>query len=283
MSTHMKTLLLRALLLIVPSLAAFAQFTPITEDFSTTGPLVGSTPDSGLGDWTRSSGGTPALSTASGALGLAASAGESAQLNFASVNLGGGTIYMGWDFTVSADGSLNTSDSVQAIAGFRSGTPASGSFELSFGVFRPSAAAQTFSGVPSTTTSQVVAGLFTGTSLNASNTDLAEWAVVLNRGVAYRAVLGVDLDADEARLWINPVSVASSSVAVPFDAAVRGVFFRQGGASHGEVTIDNLSVSRDFAAAAAFPVSAVPEPSASALLLGLFATSAAFTRRRQRN
>jgi len=277
----MKTLPLLSLGFALP-LTALAQFTPLTDDFSTTGSLVGSTPDSGVGGWTQITNSSPALSVASGTLALAASSGEAAQLNFASGNLSVGTIYMGWDFTVSSTGSISTSDTIQAIAGFRSGTAATGVFELSFGVFRPSGNAQSTSGAPSTTTSQFAVGLFTGTSFNASSGNLAEWSVSLNRGTQYRAVLGVNLDADEARLWIAPASVESPSIALSTTAAMRGVFFRQGGASHGAVGIDNLVVAQSFATAATVTTAAVPEPGAFALVAGLAATALGLGRRRAR-
>ncbi len=272
----MKTLPLLALVLSLP-LPAFAQFTPLADDFSTTGALVGSTPDSGVGNWTQISSTTPALAVGSGALTLAASSGESAQLNFASANLSSGTIYMGWDFTVSASGSISTSDTIQAIAGFRSGTAAAGAFEVSFGAFRPSSAAQSGSGAPATSTSQVAVGLFTGASFNASVGNLTEWSVALNRGTQYRAVLGVDLGADEARLWIAPASAESPSIALSTTATLRGVFFRQGGASHGSVGIDNLVVSQSFATAAA-----IPEASTGSLILAFAAYGLALGRRRSR-
>ena len=270
----MKTLLLLGLL--ASALTASAQFTPIADDFSTAGTLVGSTPDAGGGAWTQISSSSPAHAVSTGALGLSASSGESAQLNFATSNLSSGTIYMGWDFTVSATGSISTSDSIQAVAGFRSGTASSGAFELSFGIFRPSAAAQSFSGATSTTTAQVVVGVFSGTSLNASTNNLVEWSSALNRGAQYRAVLGLDLVNDEARLWIAPASEAS--IALGSTAAIRGVFFRQGAASHGVVSIDNLVVSQDFASAAA-----IPEPSSFAPILALCAFGAASLRRRRWN
>ena len=274
---YMKSLLLLASALAIP-VSGFAQFTPIADDFSANGLLVGSSPDSGVGTWTQISNTSPSLSVTSGALNLAASSGQSAQLNFAAGNLSAGTIYMGWDFTVATGDSIATGDTIQAIAGFRSGTAASGAFEVSFGVFRPSGSAQAFSGAPATTTSQVSVGIFTGSSLNAASNDLTEWTSALNRGTQYRAVLGLDLDNDEVRLWIAPASPASPSITIGSTAAVRGVFFRQGGASHGSVTLDNLTVSQNFGVASA----AVPEPGAFSLLAGLAASAAALSRRRHR-
>lgn len=274
----MKTLTYLVFALAFP-LAALAQFTPITDDFSTAGSLVGSAPDSGVGNWTQISNTSPALATSSGVLNLAASSGESAQLNFASANLSSGTIYMGWNFTVSASGSISTSDTVQAIAGFRSGSASSGTFDVSFGIFRPSTAAQTTSGAPSTSTSQIAVGFFSGSSLNAASNNLTEWSVPLSRGTQYRAVLGLNMDTDEARLWLAPVSVDSPSISIASTASIRGVFFRQGGASHGAVAIDDLTVSQTFTTAAAI---SVPEASTFSLFLGLSALgSAAFRRTRK--
>jgi hypothetical protein len=273
----MKPRLLLASVLAIP-VSAFAQFTAIADDFSANGALVGSSPDSGVGTWAQISNTSPALSVTSGVLNLAASSGQSAQLNFASGNLSSGTIYMGWDFTIATGDSITTADTIQAIAGFRSGTAATGAFEVSFGVFRPSGAAQTFSGAPTTTTSQVAVGIFSGANFNAASNDLTEWTTALNRGTEYRAVLGLDLDNDIARLWIAPASPASPSISVGSTSAIRGVFFRQGGASHGAVTLDNLAVSQDYAVAAA----AVPEPGAFSLLAGLAASTMALSRRRLR-
>ena len=264
-------------LMLLPMIAC-AQFTPITDDFSTDGSLVGTTPDSGLGSWTRISGSSAPV-VSNGSLTIATTGGEAAQLNFASSDLSTGTIYFGWDFTVSATGSLDTNGTIQAIAGFRSGTAASGSAALSFGVFRPSSSAQSFSGAPDTTTSQVVVGLFTGSSLNATNSDLSEWSVALDRGATYRAVLGFDLSNDSATLWINPSSSASTSVSLSsVTAGARGIFFRQGGSSHGTVSVDNVTVSQAFATAAV-SASAIPEPAALPLLAGSLALGAALLHR----
>jgi hypothetical protein len=246
--------------------AAFGQVTAIVDTFSTTGGLTGSTPNSGVGSWTNISGST-GLSVSSGALTIAGAAGESSQLNFSSSNVTSGTIYMGFDYTVSSSGSISTSDSVSAIAGFRAGTAASGTYAVSFGDFRPSAAAQAFSGVPATTTSQVAVGVFTGSSLNASTSALTSWATPLTRGTTYRVVLGFDLTNNTLSLWLNPTSISATSVTLSgITSDARGVFFRAGATTHGSLTIDNLNVSTDFATAAA-----IPEPAtvASLFCLGL--------------
>uniref|UniRef100_UPI00404A05DA PEP-CTERM sorting domain-containing protein n=1 Tax=Cephaloticoccus sp. TaxID=1985742 RepID=UPI00404A05DA len=58
----------------------------------------------------------------------------------------------------------------------------------------------------------------------------------------------------------------------------RGVFFRQGAASHGQSFVDNLNVSVDFNTAAA--LAAVPEPSTYAAILGAMALIGALVVRR---
>lgn len=251
----------------------------IEEDFPTDGVLSGSTPDAGIGDWTSISG-SPALAVSSGILTIAAGGGESSQLNFNASNLSSGTIYMGFNLEIDSSGSISTSDSIQSIAGFRVGTAGSGTNALSFGVFRPSGAAQSFSSIPTTSTSQVVAGIFTGSSLNATSNNLSGWATSIDRGTASRIVIGFDLTNDSGTLWVNPTSSGSTSITLSgITSDARGVFFRQGAASHGQGFVDNLNVSVDFNIAAA--LAAVPEPSTYAAILGAMALiGALFFRRR---
>lgn len=260
---------------------ARAQFTPIVEDFSTAGALAGSTPGSGVGTWTTISG-SGGLNVSGGALSIAGASGQSAQLNFSSSDLSAGTVYLGFDYTVSSGGSIGTSDSVSGVAGFRSGAASGGSFALSFGDFRPSGAAQTFNGLAANSTSQVTAGIFTGSSLNATNTTLTAWSTPLTRGTTYRVVLGFDTAANTATLWIDPASTASTSVVLSAVAAdPRGVFVREGAASHGAVTLDRWYASTSFETALA--ASAIPEPSTYAAFGGAAALAGAvWWRRRER-
>lgn len=253
-----------------------AQFTAITDDFSTTGSLTGSTPDTGVGNWTNISGTSGAIATSSGSLSLAAAGStEATQVNFASSNLSSGTIYMGFSLNVSSSGSIGTNDSISSIAGFRVGTAVSGSNSFAVGVFRPSTNAQTFSSAPSTTTSQFDIGIFTGTSFNASSSVLPVWASALTRGTTYRVVLGFDLTNDTASLWVNPTSVTSTFITYSsVTDAVRGVYLRQGISTTGNITIDDLAVSQIFNTAAA-----VPEPSTYALFGGVAALSLVFIQR----
>ena len=253
-----------------------AQFTAISDDFSNVGNLSGSTPDSGVGTWTNISG-SGGLSVSSGVLNIASS-GEAAQLNFSSSNLTSGTLYMGFDFTVSSSGTIDTSDSISAIAGFRTGTASGGSNAVSFGDFRPSGSAQTFSNLADTSTSQVVVGLFTGASENAATSSLTAWATPLSRGTTYRAVIGFDLGNDTASLWIDPTSSSSTSITLTnVTSDARGVFFREGASSHGTLGADNLNVSMDFNTAAA-----IPEPSTYAAIFGSMALAGAIWHRRRK-
>jgi hypothetical protein len=259
---------------------AQAQFVAIADSFSTTGPLAGSTPDSGAGNWTAISG-SPALEVENGQVTIAASSGEAAQLDFRSDtgSFKTGTFYYGFDFMVSASGSISTSDTVQAIAGFRQSTAASGTYAVGFGTFRPTTNASNHSSIPSTGTSEVVAGIFAGFSLNASSNPLTAWSSSLNRGETYRVVLGFNLDADTLSLWLNPTSMASTSVTLTgISAEARGIFLRQGAASHGEIQIDNVVVQTEF-----LPAAAIPEPAAFAWFAALGALGLAVTRRRCRD
>ena len=253
--------------------------TAIVENFSTAGGLTGTTPTSGLSGatWTNISGST-GLTVSSGALTIAGAAGEAAQLNFNATDVATGTVYLGFDFTVNAAGSISTNDTVSAIVGFRSGTAASGNYALSFGDFRPSATAQTTSSAPSTTTSQVAVGIFTSSSFNASSAPLSVWSAPLTRGTTYRVVLGFDATNNTGSLWINPTSINSTSISLTgVSNDPRGIFVREGATTHGSSTFDNLSVSTSFATA-----SAIPEPSTYAAIAGVVALIGAVILRRRR-
>jgi hypothetical protein len=260
--------------------SAKAQFAGIAEDFSTTGNLAGTTADTASGSWASISGsGGPVVS--SGALSIAAASGDAAQLNFSATNLSVGTIYFGFDFTVSSSGSLGTSGTISAFTGFRSGTASTGSNALGFGAFRPTGDAQSVSGLSSTSTSQFYAGLFGGSGHNATSSPLTAWSAPLDRGTRYRAVIGFDLSNDLAQLWIDPSSSSSSSITLTaLTSSPRGIFVREGAASHGSVTLDNFNVAQDFDTAAG--LSAIPEPSTYAAIFGGIALISAAIHRRRR-
>lgn len=251
-----------ALCVAVIALSSNAQFVPISDDFSTAGALTGSTPDAGIGTWTAISGTSGSIQVTTGSASLSTSTSESTQLNFAASDQSTGTLYVGFDFVVSASGSISTSDTIQSVAGFRSGTAGTGSYAVGFGVFRPSGNAISFNGgLPSTNTTQVAVGIFTGSFLNASTSSLASWTSALNRGDTYRAVLGFNLDSDTVSLWINPASASASSITLSSVATdPRGIYLRQGSSSTGNLALDNLAVSTNFNTAAPSPPCPNPPP-----------------------
>jgi hypothetical protein len=251
-----------------------ATFVEISDDFSTLGSLTGTSTDAGSATWSNISGTSGSITTGSGVVSLSTSPSESTQVNFTSGSgdLTTGTLYLGFTFTANI-ASISTSATIQSIAGFRTGTNASGSFALGFGTIRPSGAGATALGLPTTSTSQVAVGIFSGSS---SSTAIGGWASPLTQGTSYRIVIGLDLDNNVATLWIDPTSTSSTSVTLSgITADVRGAFLRQGNASTGNSTLDNLIVSQTFATA-----SAVPEPATYAFFGGLAVLGLAAFRRR---
>ncbi|WP_221032826.1 PEP-CTERM sorting domain-containing protein [Actomonas aquatica] len=263
--------------------SAQGQFVSISDDFSNNGSLGGSTPDSGVGNW-ESNDSDPAISVTGGEALVAAGSGEMVQLNFydGSGDLSSGTYYYGFSFRVDDSGSISTNNTVQAVTGFRQGTVGSGTYALSFGIFRPSTATQNNSGVPNTSTSQFAVGFFDGASLNGSTNSLTSWGSALDRGTNYRAVISFDLENNGAELWIDPTSSSSSSITLTgITSDTRGIFLRQASGSHGDVYFDDVLVAQSFEGA----LSAVPEPSTYAAIAGAAMLGFAVYRRRrqQRN
>lgn len=264
--------------LLLTTCTSLAQFVSIAEDFSPASAVTGSTPDAGSGNWTNISGTSGAIGISSGAAQLLTTSSEATQLNFATADRSTGTYYVGFSFTVSSTGTINTNDSIQSFFGYRTGTAGSGTYAGGFGVFRPSANAQTNSSLSSTSSSQVVAGIFTGSSLNASTGTLTSWATLLSRGTTYRAVMGFDLDNDTLKLWINPTSVSSTSITLTgVTANIRAIYLRSGNGSTGDIVLDDIAGSTSFTTAAA-----IPEPAAVGVWLGL-GSLAFVSLRRQKN
>lgn len=249
----------------------------IADDFSTTGNLVGTTPDSGVGTWTQiSSTATPALSVAGGFLTLSAGSGQNAQVNFSSSDLSSGTIYVGITFSVASGTISTTSGNISTFFGFRSGTAASGSYEVGVGLFRPNSTAQT-AGALSTNTSQFQLGFGSGTSLTNGGT---RWGSVSSVTTSYRAVIGWNLATDSAQLWIDPTSSSSTSITISsgLTGTTRGIYVRQGAATSGQINLSNLELSTDFNTAAG--ISAIPEPSTYATIVGALALIGVIYKRR---
>ncbi len=247
----------------------------IVDDFSNAGALVGTTPDTGNGPWTQigASAASP-LAVTGGTLSLAAASGQSAQLNFAAGNLSTGTVYAGITFTVAPGSISSVSGTISTFFGFRSGTAATGDYEIGAGLFRPNGTAQTAGALPTTTT-QFQVGFGDGVSLANGGT---RWSETGTTGTSYRLVIGWNLDTDSARLWINPTSDVSAfaSIGSGLTGEARGIFVRQGAATSGQINLSNLQVSTDFATAAA-----IPEPSTYATAAGLVALGLAWFRRRR--
>lgn len=291
-SNHLTLLPVIGLTLFVAatSLEGAATFVETTDDFSVAGSLTGTTADAGGATWANINGTSGSIIVSSGAVALPGSGtGEATQLNFTTgtSDLTSGLIYAGFTFTVGSSGSITTGNTIQSIAGFRSGTAASGSNALGFGVFRPSGAAITFNSttLADTSTSQIDVGIFGGVSQNASTSTLTSWSAALDRGTAYRAVIGYDMDNNSATLWINPTSISATSVTLTgISADVRGWFLRQGNSSTGDITLDDLVISQTFVTAAALTeaTSVVPELSTHALLGGLAALGMVACRRKLR-
>ncbi|HEY0007472.1 MAG TPA: hypothetical protein VGB55_02005 [Tepidisphaeraceae bacterium] len=92
------------------------------------------------------------------------------------------------------------------------------------------------------------------------------WASELSTGTTYRVVQSFDLTTKKATLWVNPTATSAQGVtAATSDVAVESLGYfllRVGGTGDGDKTLDNLIVATDFNTAAGI----VPEPAGFALL-----------------
>ena len=257
--------------LLLAAVSSYGQ--SIVDDFSTSGNLVGSTPDTGVGTWTQiNSTSSSPLSVSGGILTLDAGSGQSAQLNFNSSDISSGTVYAGITFSVASSTISGTSNNISTFFGFRSGTASSGSYELGVGLFRPGATAQG-AGALDTTTSQFQVGFGDGSSLTNGGT---RWDSVSSTATSYRLVIGWDFTNNTGQLWLDPTSAGSTSITISsgLTETARGIYVRQGAATSGQIALSNLQVSTDFATAAA-----IPEPSTYAAVLGAIILAVVFWRR----
>jgi len=234
--------------LVLAASCAFAQ-PLIQDDFNRQGSLAGSNPNIGT-TWTGD-----ALPV-DNAVHLGAQESEAAT-RFTSVK--GATLYAGFDFTVNTISALSSfpfsflDDTI---------TPRSTSIGRVFVSSRD--ANQSF---------------VVGIENNLDNP--IYWPDRYTVGTTLRVVVGLTEDAlmDQARLWINPVSIDSPSVAditQSFITQINGVIIRSTNSGFPSAALlDNLYVGRDFNAAA------IPEPNVLGAVFSGIALSIVLLQRRR--
>ncbi len=113
-------------------------------------------------------------------------------------------------------------------------------------------------------------GLGTGASPSVS------WSSNLNAGVTYRIIFSYNEGAsDSSALWINPVSLSSTSISMSATATgIGSVLLRQDNSFSSGLLVDNMIATSLFTAA-------IPEPSSFAALAGLGMLGFYATRRRR--
>src|SRR3954465_10232192 len=106
---------------VLSCLANYSDGQTLFDNFSTSGTLVGTTADIGVGNWTQIGATTnPAITVAGGTVTLAAGSGQSAQLNFSATDLSSGLIYAGISFSVASGSISGTATNLSTFFGFRS-------------------------------------------------------------------------------------------------------------------------------------------------------------------
>lgn len=241
------------LLLALASHSSLLGATLLQDDFNMNGNLNGQSPDVGS-PWSVS--GTN-LSVSGGALELPSIDGE-ASSSFASQS--NTTLYAGLSFTVTQSPSM------------------AGSFFFSF-LSGPMTIGRLF------VTSTGNSGTFDiGIENNLDNP--VDWTSSLNVGQQYRAVVGFTENGanDISRLWINPLTISSASVADDAEtitASLGGIRLHSNdpfpsGSTGTELLVNEIYVGDSFTDAAA-----VPEPSTSVLVMGGAVVVLAFLRRKK--
>jgi hypothetical protein len=168
--------------------------------------------DAGTGDYNRSLGGAPAVSS--------------------------GVLYAGFDMTVSeTDLPTSASGANPYFAHFGELTSGATSNFVSRVFLYSGTGANTFN-----------IGISRGSGTGATTTN---YPTELTAGTTYRVVHAYDLDNNVATLWVDPVDASSTNVtnnSGTLDPAALNFFmFRIAGSSDGDKTVDNLVVSTSFA------------------------------------
>lgn len=199
---------------------------PITDDFTySDGSLVGN------GLWAGHSGNAGDLQVVSGqALVQHGAPSEDANIEFTAVS---GVVYYAFDFTVNDPGNpigTNGTDFEYFAHFMNNGS----NFAARLDIVAPAGGGDYTVGIAS----------------DESTAD-ATWATDFTFGTTYRAVVGYDQDANIAQLWINPTTMADTSI-LGEDRADPGVSvnqfaLRQSDSSENEgILVDNLVISQTF-------------------------------------
>lgn len=215
-------------------------------------------PDGNITDqaaWSSFDGSTSFVQIASGEAVVTHGGGSREDVTTTFTDLTTGTVYAGFDFSVDDLGAPYSGTDAEYFAHFEAGTFV-GRVDI---------------GAPASTGDfSVGLATFSGTADVLFPTDLSF-------DVVYRAVVAYDIDEDQATLWIDPVSEASTSVVGADGTAsltVSGFNLRQSNSSEDEsVRVDNLVIATSFDEALV-----IPEPAS----VGLFIAGGLLVARRRR-
>lgn len=239
---HISKFGLVAMVLVLGAARGYGQL--LVDDFSVEGSLGGTMPDVGSA-WVSDTGFNQVV-VSGGKVNIPPNGGEVVSSTFATQTAT--TIYAGFTINYQSAGGVIYAQGPAFLT-----TPTGSSFAglaLGGGEYIPGGAFQQFA-------------IYVSDGISGNS---VYWPVSLNANVDYRVVFALTENggSDQLRLWVNPVSVGSTSVAGSVGAIGAGVsgfrFIETGYA--GRYTADNLYVGTSFNAAAA-----IPEPTAGILLL----------------
>lgn len=209
----------------------------VQDDFSTDGNLTGSTPDVG-GVWTAHSGaGNAVMPVAGGVTTMTLGSGSREDTNSGFGTVTSGTLYYGFDMTVTSAGSSYD----EYVAHFKDdGSDFTARFHID-----PAGAGGDYT---------------VGISGSSSSPD-ATWATDLSVGETYNIIVGFDFGTGVSTLWVDATSAASTSITSSADTVpdLEAFAFRQSSSGGEVITFDNLVVATTFD-------EVVPEPGSLALL-----------------